>query len=243
MSVASHLAVSPSGYDRRIRELIPHYDDLILEAARSLRYTGRPIRSIVDLGIGTGALARACLMHATRPRARILSGDRPHPMRLLGLDSDADMLGVAAVRLRRWRDRVEIRHADFVTAEIPACDAIVATFSLHHIRTRRAKLAFYRRCRKALRPGGILVSGDCMPASGAIAAAADLQEWYSHLARSAGSLAAARRIYASWADEDTYMPLAREVEMLEAAGFSVEIPWRRSPFAVVVAGRGGTPKA
>jgi SAM-dependent methyltransferase len=237
VSVASHLAVSPSGYDRRIRELIPHYDELVLEAARGLRLAGRPIRSIVDLGIGTGALARACLLQATNPRARVLSGRRRHPVRLLGLDEDAAMLGVAAVRLRRWSGRVEIRHADFVTAEIPACDAIVATFSLHHIRTRRAKLAFYRRCRKALRPGGILVSGDCMPASGAAAAAVDLGEWYAHLARSAGSLAAARRIYASWADEDTYVPLAVEVELLEAAGFAVEITWRRSPFAVVVARR------
>ena len=225
MSVASHLAVSPSGYDRRIRELIPHYDDVVLEAARGLRYAGRPIRSIVDLGIGTGALARACLQ-GTSPSARIL-----------GFDEDADMLSVAAARLRRWRARVEIRHADFVTAEIPACDAIVATFSLHHIRRRRAKLAFYRRCRKALRPGGILVSGDCMPASNAAAAAADLDEWYAHLACSAGSLAAARRIHASWADEDTYMPLAVEVELLEKAGFAVEIPWRRSAFAVIVAKR------
>lgn len=226
MSVASHLAVSPSGYDRRIRELIPHYDELIFEAARGLRLGGRPIRSIVDLGIGTGALARACLMRASNPAVHIL-----------GLDADAAMLEVAAVRLRRWRGRVETRHANFMTATIPACDAIVATFSLHHIRTRRAKLSLYRRCRQALRPGGILVSGDCMPASSAIATAADLENWCAHLARSAGSLAAARRIYASWADEDTYMPLAREVELLEAAGFSVEIPWRRAPFAVVVATR------
>jgi SAM-dependent methyltransferase len=237
VSVASHLAVSPSGYDRRIRELIPYYDDLVFEAARSLRLAGRPIRFIVDLGIGTGALARACLMHATSPKTRLLSGRRPHSVRLLGLDEDAAMLAVAAVRLRRWRGRVETRHADFLAAEIPACDAIVATFSLHHIRTRGAKLAFYRRCRKALRPGGILVSGDCMPASNAIVAAADRDEWYAHLARSAGSLAAARRIYASWADEDTYMPLAREVEMLEAAGFAVDITWRRSAFAVIVAQR------
>jgi SAM-dependent methyltransferase len=224
VSVATHLAVSPSGYDRRIRELIPHYDELILEAARALRLARRPVHSIVDLGIGTGALARACLMTAASAKARIL-----------GLDADAAMLAVAAIRLRRWRGRVDTTHADFVTAGIPPCDAMVATFSLHHIRSRRAKLGFYRRCRKALRPGGILVSGDCMPASSATAAAVDLAAWHAHLARSAGSLAAARRIHASWADEDTYMPLAGEVELLEAAGFAVEIPWRRTPFAVVVA--------
>jgi SAM-dependent methyltransferase len=231
--------VSPSGYDRRIRELIPYYDELIVEAARGLQMAGRPIHSIVDLGIGTGALARACLRGANGANALMVSGRRSRSVRLLGLDADAAMLEVAAVRLRRWRGCVEIRHADFVTAELPRCDAIVATFSLHHIRTRRTKLGFYRRCRAALRPGGILVSGDCMPACTAIAAAVDLTVWHDHLARSAGSLAAARRIHASWADEDTYMPLAREAEMLEAAGFSVEIPWRRAPFAVIVATRSG----
>ena len=237
MSVASHLAISPSGYDRRIRELIPHYDELIAEAARGLGLAARPIRSIVDLGIGTGALARACFMRLGDSRVERLRARRSHAVRLFGIDEDAAMLGVAAVRLRRWRSQVETRHANFVTAEIPVCDAIVATFSLHHIRTRHAKLRFYRRCRKALRPGGILVSGDCMPASGVIAAAADLDAWYRHLARSAGSVAAGRRIHASWADEDTYMPLAAEVDLLETAGFSVDITWRRSGFAVIVASR------
>ena len=233
MSVASHLAISPAGYDRRIRELIPHYEELIGEAARGLDLAGRPIRLIVDLGIGTGALARACFTHVSEPRTQ----RRSRTVRLLGLDEDPAMLGVAAVRLRRWRDLVEIRHANFVTAEIPVCDALVATFSLHHIRTRRAKLEFYRRCRKALRPRGILVSGDCMPASTALTAAADLESWYRHLARSAGSVAAGRRIHASWADEDTYMPLAVEVGLLETAGFSVDITWRRASFAVIVARR------
>src|SRR6187402_2227641 len=106
MSVASHLAISPAGYDRRIRELIPHYEELISEAARALGLAARPIRFIVDLGIGTGALARACLMGVSNSNVR-----------LLGLDADAAMLDVAAVRLRRWSRRIETRHVDFVTAE------------------------------------------------------------------------------------------------------------------------------
>ena len=104
MSVASHLAVSPSGYDRRIRDLIPHYDELVLEAARSLRFAGRPIRSIVDLGIGTGALARACLMHATSPGARVLFGRRSHSVRLLGLD-------IPLLRLSPWEASAPIKLA------------------------------------------------------------------------------------------------------------------------------------
>lgn len=221
MSVASHLAVSPAGYDRRIRELILHYDELLDEASRALRYARRDVREIVDLGIGTGALSAACLRHA--PRARI------H-----GIDEDSSMMEVARIRLRRMRGRLTLSGGDFTSLPLPRADAIVASFALHHIPTRRAKLAFYRRCRRALRPGGALISGDCAPASTKAVAAADLRPWYEHLAKSAGSIAAGRRVYESWGDEDTYMPLAVEIDLLERAGFRVEVPWRRAPFAVIV---------
>ena len=218
MSVAAHLAVSPAAYDSRIRALIPYYDELIAEAARALQ--GRRTRRIVDLGIGTGALSQACLAVARAAE-------------VWGIDADADMMEVARVRLRNWRRRVTLVHDDFRAAALPRCDAIVATYALHHIRTRREKAAFYRRCREALRPGGVLVSGDCMPATHPAIAARDLEHWFAHLARTARSRSAAKRIYESWADEDTYMPLSVEVKLLERAGFAVEIPWRRSPFAVV----------
>jgi trans-aconitate methyltransferase len=220
VSVASHLAVSPSGYDRRIRQLIPHYDDLVAEAARALRLAARPVRNIVDLGIGTGALTGACLRRA--PAARVFA-----------IDADAAMTQIANVRLRRWRRRVTIVRGDFLETPLPRTDAIVASYALHHIRTTRAKLAFYRRCREALRPGGVLINGDCAPASSAVAVAGDLEDWYAHLAPSTGSRRAARRTIESWADEDTYMTLAVEMRLLAQAGFIVEVPWRRSPFAVI----------
>ena len=222
MSVASHLAVSPAGYDRRIRELILHYDELLNEASSALRHARRTVREIVDLGIGTGALSAKCLNHARRARIH-------------GIDADRSMMDVARVRLRPMRGRLTLVEGDFTALPLPRADAIVASYSLHHIATRRAKLAFYRRCRRALRPGGVLISGDCAPASSKAAAAMDLRPWYEHLAKSAGSIAAGRRVYESWGDKDTYPPLAVEIELLERAGFKVEVPWRRAPFAVIAA--------
>src|SRR4026208_2543254 len=87
-SVASHLAFSPAKYDARIRSLIPLYDELIAEVAGALGHAARPVRTIVDLGIGTGALARACLESA--PRARVW-----------GLEADADLVGVRRAPLGR----------------------------------------------------------------------------------------------------------------------------------------------
>jgi len=224
MSVASHLAVSPAKYDVRIRQLIPLYDELIAEVARALGHAARPVRTIVDLGIGTGALARACLQVA--PAARVW-----------GIDADPDMMAIARKRLGRRARRVTMTTGSFLDEALPACDAIVASYSLHHIRTARAKLAFYRRCYRALRPGGVLINGDCAPASTPRGFARDLDVWFTHLAKTFGGRAQGRRVYESWADEDFYVPLADEIWLLERAGFDVDVPWRRSPFAVIVAGR------
>src|SRR4026208_2153977 len=84
-SVASHLAFSPAKYDARIRSLIPLYDELIAEVAGALGHAARPVRTIVDLGIGTGALARACLESA--PRARVW-----------GIGADSAMVAAAPQR-------------------------------------------------------------------------------------------------------------------------------------------------
>jgi SAM-dependent methyltransferase len=221
MSAASHLAVSPAGYDRRIRQYLPHYNELIAEAARALGYASRRIRLIVDLGVGTAALGLACL--ETIPGAR-----------LVGIDEDPAMLAVAKLRLGRRASRTKLVTGSFLSTPIPACDAIVASYALHHIKSTRAKQAFYARCFRALRPGGVLVSGDCAPASTDRGFEHELDAWLAHMAPSCGGTSGARRIYRSWGKEDTYLPLAVEQRMLERAGFQVDVPWRRSPFAVIV---------
>ena len=221
MSVSTHLAVSPAKYDARIRALIPLYDELIPEVARALAHAARPVRLVVDLGIGTGALARACLESV--PAARVW-----------GIDADAGMMAIASRRLGRLSRRVTMTTGSFLDEELPSCDAIVASYSLHHIRTARAKLAFYRRCYRALRPGGVLINGDCAPASTPRGFARDLDIWFGHLGKTFGGRAGGRRVYESWADEDVYVPLAEEIRLLQRAGFEVDVPWRRSPFAVMV---------
>jgi SAM-dependent methyltransferase len=214
--------MSPAAYDRRIRGLIPHYDELIAEAARALGAARRPIRRIVDLGIGTGTLTRACL--GVAPAARVV-----------GIELDASMSAMAKQRLGRLATRVRMIHGSFLDVPLPLSDAIVATYALHHIKSRRDKRAFYRKCARALRPGGVLVSGDCFPPASPQLWERDVNEWIAHLARTFGTRARAKREFESWKDEDTYVPLAEELRLLTEAGFRVDVAWRRSPFAVVAA--------
>ena len=55
MSVATHLGIDLAEYDARIRSFIPDYEEMLAVAAAAVPAQAR---TIVDLGIGTGALPR-----------------------------------------------------------------------------------------------------------------------------------------------------------------------------------------
>ena len=217
MSVAAHLGIRLSEYDTRIRTFIPDYDAM-LDVAASL--VPRQARTIVDLGIGTGALSARCVRAA--PRARVV-----------GIDVDA---AIAALAARRLRSRLTIVIGSFLRTPLPACDAAVASFALHHVRTRVAKASFYRRVRRALRPRGRLIIVDCQPALDRTLRAAQRDAWLSHL-RASYSPAKARGLLAAWSHEDVYVPLEIEQQLLTGSGLRPEVVWRRGAFTVISAGR------
>ena len=88
MGVASHLGIKLADYDRTIRTLIPHYEDLLDAAAQAVDTLGPRRPTVVDLGTGTGALASRILR--VRPRARVF-----------GIDEDPGMLAMAHKRMSR----------------------------------------------------------------------------------------------------------------------------------------------
>jgi ubiquinone/menaquinone biosynthesis C-methylase UbiE len=214
MGVASHLGINLSDYDARIRSFIPDYDEMLGVAASAL--PAHP-HTIVDLGIGTGALSARCLEAAPR------SG-------IVGIDVDPEILALAA---RRLEDRGTFVAGTFLRTPLPACDAVVASFALHHVRTRGAKAALYRRIRKALRPGGRLISVDAQPGRNQAIRRAQRAAWLAHLRRGYSPKQAAALLEA-WATEDVYVPLEDEMELMTVAGFAVEVLWRKGAFAVLL---------
>ncbi len=215
MGVATHLGISLAEYDKRIRTFIPDYEEMLKVAASAVPAR---VHRIVDLGTGTGALAARCLR--TAPSARIF-----------GIDADPGMLAGAE---RRLRGRAELVTGDFAKSEFPPCDAVVASFALHHVRTHAAKEKLYRKIRMALRPGGVLVNVDCQPARDRALRDQQMDAWKAHLMRSY-SRAKAAEFLADWSKEDVYIPLEDECDLLRRSGFAVEILWRSGAFAVLAA--------
>ncbi|MBX6362698.1 MAG: class I SAM-dependent methyltransferase [Gemmatimonadetes bacterium] len=218
MGVAEHLRIRIDDYDQRIRTFVPGYEEMLRRTAETLRLLDATSPAVVDLGTGTGALARCCLDVA--PRARIV-----------GIDDDPAMLELARARLGGQGD-VELVHGDFLLTPPPPADAIVACIALHHIPTPEAKRALYRRCAAVLRPGGVLASADYFPARLERLAALQRGAWLEHLERTYPR-ADAEAYLDAWAEEDTYFPLEDELAWLRDAGLRPEVVWRQDGFAVL----------
>jgi hypothetical protein len=87
-----------------------------------------------------------------------------------------------------------------------------------------------------LLPGGVFLSADCYPAAEPARRAEHFRLWKGHLRRSYSTPTAAALMRA-WSREDVHFPLDDELDMLRAAGFSVDVSWRRQAFAVIAAFR------
>lgn len=237
MSVSSHLNIRIEEYDDLIRRFVPHYEEMLAAAAGTLGRLASPNPSaagsggspptIVDLGVGTGALAIRCL--SVCPQAN-----------LIGIDADADMMAVARARLEISGEdsgegrpgSIRFSEGDFLRLSLPPADAVVACLALHHVPTEGAKRDLYARCFRALHPGGLFVSADCFTARDPELAARQREAWIQHLERTF-TPAEARGHLAQWAEEDTYFPLSDEMQWVQDAGFHPEVVWRRDGFAVL----------
>jgi SAM-dependent methyltransferase len=217
MGATAHLGIKFGEYDATIASLIPHYKALIEAAADAVDAAAPRSPAVVDLGTGSGALAAQILK--VRPKAR-----------LIGIDADASMLDAARRRLKGGIDTIE---DDFELARIPRCDVVSASFSLHHIDTGRKKAALYKRCFTSLRDGGMFVSADCFLSASAKLRQRNRQAWLDHLQRKY-TKKKSEQFLRTWAKEDVYFSLDREVELLKEAGFTTEVTWRQDSFAVVV---------
>jgi ubiquinone/menaquinone biosynthesis C-methylase UbiE len=220
MGVAAHLGIRLADYDRQIATFIPWYGEMLEAAAEAASFSLQRARStrLLDLGIGTGALAGRCLRLSSRAR-------------VVGIDIDQGMLALAA---RRLGSRLLLVVGDLATAPYPRSDAVTASFALHHLRTRRSKAHVYARCRRVLRAGGRLVTVDRYLSADRVLDAADRAAWRAHLMQTY----AARRANAflrAWAREDVYLPLEVELRLMRRAGLRPDVVWRRDGFAVISA--------
>jgi tRNA (cmo5U34)-methyltransferase len=211
-----------AGYEALRRRLVPPYDEFYGAAVGALALADGPLRRVLDLGAGTGLLARAV--------------GRAYPgAELTLLDGSPAMLAHAREALGE--------EARYVSGDLASAlpggpwDAVVSALAIHHLEDAQ-KRELFARVHDALSPGGVFVNAEQVrsPSASLERAVAD---WHEQQARRLGASDA------EWADARERMCADRlatngdQLEWLSAAGFTdVDCPFKDHCFAVLVARRG-----
>jgi ubiquinone/menaquinone biosynthesis C-methylase UbiE len=130
----------------RIRRL--HVSDVAVEAAIRVALAERPLRSLLDLGTGTG---------------RMLELFGPEIDRGLGIDLSPDMLRLARARLERaGLKHCSVRQGDIYDLRLPrdSFDVVLVHQVLHYLDDGARAL---REAARVLRPGGASLVVDFAP--------------------------------------------------------------------------------
>ncbi|HXY27046.1 MAG TPA: class I SAM-dependent methyltransferase [Acidimicrobiales bacterium] len=138
-----HLHLDARTYLEVTRRLVPCYDRL--QEAVAAASEGSAVRTLLDLGAGTGETLGAVLARHQGATA-------------LGLDREEAVLEVARTRLRGLR--VDLRVAE-LSAPLPdgPFDLVTSALAVHHLEGT-AKAALFCQVARVLRPGGRFVLGD-----------------------------------------------------------------------------------
>ena len=182
-------------YDEEVRD---ETNPIRAGYAQVLRWTVekagiRPTAIVLDLGSGTGNT----------------SGLIPAAGKVICVDVSAAMATQAASKLSHLQD-VEFVQADLLEVfdrDLPPLDAVVSTYSIHHL-PEDEKALLFRAVHASLRPGGRAAFGDLMFESEK--ARAELADLWSDAER--------RQVMKSLEEEFPWL-VDRAVEELRRAGF------------------------
>lgn len=211
-------------YETERRRLVPGYDDFYGAAVAALALAGREIRRVLDLGAGTGLLARQ--VASAYPGVELVLLDAAPTM----LEKAREVLGAGAAY-------VLADLADPLPADEP-WDAIVSALAIHHL-DDGAKRRLFARVHAALAPGGMFINAEQV--AGPTALFDDAYErWQERRAKELGATEAEWRGAVESMRLDRAASVERQLEWLRAVGFvDVDCLWKDHRLAVLVARRAG----
>ena len=212
-------------YSQRKPVWLPEYSYALGLVTKALKpyLVAKQSAAVLDLGAGTGNLAR-----------RVLRASRKS--RLTLVDFSQNMLDDVPNVLKDFPGRYEVRQVDFWQADFPSgqFDAVVSSFALHHGRGEAVYQAMYQKIHRWLKAPGIFVCCDVVEGDTPEIAALNENGWRQYLSRRLSS-EDVERMFSSYRREDSPISLHKHLSFLDQAGFEkVDVLWKRFNFAVYV---------
>jgi tRNA (cmo5U34)-methyltransferase len=210
-----------ASYEAARRRLVPPFDEFYGTAVAALELAGRPLRRVLDLGAGTGLLARAVA--------------RAHPeAELVLLDGSPKMLEQARSALGEVASYVT---GDLAEAPPPGpWDAVVSAMAIHHLKDA-GKRELFARVRHALSPGGVFVNAEVVGAPTPLLERT-YADWHERRARELGASASEWAGAVERMGADHLATVEDQLAWLRSAGFQdADCLFKDHAFAVLVARR------
>ncbi|MBU1616964.1 MAG: methyltransferase domain-containing protein [Candidatus Margulisbacteria bacterium] len=208
-------------FDERILKHVPGYLDMHEALLRFIPFQGNESFTLLDLGIGTGNLAKKVL-------------ERFPGARVTGVDFSEQMINICRERLARFADRLTLINMGF-DRELPPGKHNVVTMnlSLHHLENREKERLIKQVSGRIIKPGALLI-GDLVKSRSKRITDVYMNIWKENMRSHGFSEEYIEKSYEKkkYETEDIPAPVEDHLYWLKKAGFDeVELFWKRFHFA------------
>ncbi len=216
--IKEHFESEAKRFDKMFFKIVPFYKEAIEALVLTLPFKNSSRPKIIDLGCGTGNIAKA--VKARYPDASISC-----------LDLAQGMIEMAKTKLKGYKDIEywcgDIRKYDYSRKP----DAVISSLVLHHLDKKNKKL-FYQKIFNALPKGGVFYTADFVLSPNKYLSRAYSGQWREFM-RKSFSTAQIKDILTKHKDEDKPAELMFEIDLLRKVGFKdVDVAWKIYSFAV-----------
>ena len=219
-AIKKHFEDEAREFDRIILTLIPHYPQIVEALVAAIPFEGSASARVMDLGCGTGTVAKAVLSSFSNAQ-------------LTCLDLAENMLAMARIKLEGY-PQVNYRTADFGRFEFEGSyDAVVSSLALHHLATNNDKRRLYRQIYASLSAGGVFYNADVVLGSSDFLQAVYMRQWRAFMLRNLSGEEIDARWIPKHEAEDRPAKLTDQLAWLAEIGFTdVDVIWKYYNFAV-----------
>ncbi|OUL37510.1 methyltransferase type 12 [Nostoc sp. T09] len=217
--VKQHFEEEAQEFDAIIRRLIPYYDQILDALVTALPFSQMQPISVVDLGCGTGTIARR--IKDIYPQAQITC-----------VDIAKKMLQIANVKLGDSDVRYQL--ANFEDYEFDTTyDVAVSSLALHHLVSDDDKIKFYKKIYGCLNPGGVFYNADVILGSSLHLQEVYVSKWRKYMRLEVSVEEIEQKWMPQHYDEDHPAKLMSQLAWLRDMGFAeVDVIWKYYNFAV-----------
>lgn len=218
--VKEHFEAEAKEFDETIIKIIPYYDQMIRALTDSIPFDKSSEISIIDLGCGTGTVAKKI-------------SDKFPESKIYCLDIASNMIDIARNKLAGHRD-VEFIQCDFSAFKSDRkFDVVVSSLALHHLENDQCKKEFYKKVYDILTDSGLFLNADIVLASAEYNQIINMIRWIDYMNKSVNC----DEIFSNWIPkykaEDRPAKLMDQLKWLEEIGFkTVDVYWKYYNFSV-----------